>query len=120
MRRNGGWQAAGIEGEKAKGADADVPLRPAIDIHAMEGINEDLIAHIASLAREYRSNETLRKGGFENVEIKNQQLVYARYLDDDYTLVAFNLSDEPWETEITYRGDSHKISLRAYESIWCH
>ena len=110
----------GIEGEKAKGADADVPLRPAIDIHAMEGINEDLIAHIASLAREYRSNETLRRGGFENVEIKNQQLVYARYLDDNYTLVAFNLSDEPWETEITYRCDSHKISLGSHESTLIH
>ena len=110
----------GIEGEKAAGSGADVPLRPAIDIRAMEGINEDLIAHIAELAREYHRNKTLRFGEFENVEIRNQQLIYARYLDDAYTLVAFNLSEDPWETTITYHGDCHKISLGAYESTLIH
>ena len=110
----------GIEGEKSKGANADVPLRPAIDIHAMEGINEGLISHIADLTAEYHHNKTLRCGGFENVEIKNQQLVYARYSEDDYTLVALNLSDEPWETTVTYQGNTHHISLDAYESTLIH
>lgn len=110
----------GIEGEKSKGANADVPLRPAIDIHAMEGINEGLISHIADLTAEYHHNKTLRCGGFENVEIKNQQLVYARYSEDDYTLVALNLSDEPWETAVTYQGNTHHISLDAYESTLIH
>lgn len=110
----------GIEGEKSKGANADVPLRPAIDIHAMEGINEGLISHIADLTAEYHHNKTLRCGGFENVEIKNQQLVYARYSEDDYTLVALNLSDEPWETTVTYHGNTHHISLDAYESTLIH
>lgn len=110
----------GIEGEKTTGANADVPLRPAIDIHAMEGINQGLISHISALAKEYRTNKTLQCGGFENVEIKNQQLVFARYLENDYTLVAFNLSNEPWETSVTYRGNTHHISLDAYESILSH
>lgn len=106
----------GIMGEKGQGAEADWPLRPGLDIQKMKDENPELVAYIKELADLRRENEPLRHGGYENVEIRNQQLVFARYLEDSYTLAAFNLSDAPCTMQIHYRGDAYEVPLQPYES----
>lgn len=107
----------GIEGTKAQGADADVPLRPAIDIHEMKDVKPDLIAHISKLSSIYRESVALQFGEYENIEIRNLQLAYARCYQDKYAVVALNLSDEPSEFHFQYHGQQYDISLGAFENV---
>ncbi len=106
----------GIEGTKTQGANADIPLRPSIDIKEMSDVNPDLIAHISMLSSLYRKNVALRFGDYENIEIRNQQLVYARCYQDIQAVVALNLSDIPCEIHVSYRGRNFDISLGAFEN----
>lgn len=106
----------GIEGEKVKGPQADLPLRPAISISDMEGIGEELLRYISGLAKWYHESEVLRFGDYENVLIRNQQLVFARNYEGKTVLVALNLADEPCELKINYRGKETAFSLEAYEN----
>ncbi len=107
----------GIAGEKAKGTpNVDGPLRPRIDIESMKGINEELIGHIASLAHLYQTRPSIRKGTYENVDIKNLQLIYARSFEGETTLVGLNLSGEEVTLQGNYQGKPYKFELGPYES----
>ncbi len=107
----------GIEGAKDKSLpNQDMPLRPRIDIHSLEGINDELVDYIASLAHLYQSRPSIRLGTYENVDIKNKQLVFARAYEGEVTLVGLNLDSEPATLSGSYQGKPYHFELGPYES----
>ncbi len=107
----------GISGEKGKGAEADLPLRPAISVSEMQGFKDsELCNYISQLSEMYHAHPALRLGTYENIVIKNEQLVYARAYEDDLVLVALNLVDTPMTLNFNYQGKDYEISLDSFEN----
>ena len=103
----------GIEGDKNAG-QGDYALRPAIDIEKMS--NPELIDHIKSLAEIRKASEALKRGIYEEVQVKNETLVFARVLDDEYALVALNNTADEKKLVFDYRGQHYEIDLPPHGS----
>ena len=87
----------GIKGVKASGSD--VPLRPEFKIDEFKKCNIELNNFLIKLGKIRHDCEELKNGKFENIVIKNEQLVYSRYNDKSRTYILLNLSDEERELE---------------------
>ena len=87
-----------LKGERTKHSDA--PLRPCLDLKEMEALDQDLCAHLAALAKIRVAFPALREGQYENVVIKNQQLVFRRATDSQRVYVVLNL--EPQEVHVEF------------------
>ena len=105
-----------IAGDKNSG-DGDYALRPEIIIENMS--NPDLIDHIKTLA-EVRSNSVaLKQGTYEEIQVKNETLVFARVFQDEYVIVALNNTQEEKNLGFDYRGQHYNIVLEPHGSkIW--
>ena len=64
--------------EGARTRESDAPLRPCLELAEMTGRDQALCAHLSKLARIRAAFPALRYGDFENVVIKNEQLIYRR------------------------------------------
>ena len=87
-----------LKGERTKTSDA--PLRPHLELKEMEALDQSLCAHLAKLAAIRTAFPALRLGGYENVVIKNQQLVFRRATSEQRVYVALNL--EPQEVHVEF------------------
>lgn len=98
----------GIEGKKEKGSDKS--LRPTINLKEMLKQDQDIkeepteqtltfVEHIGKLAKIYEQYKVLQEGGFEQVVVRNQQLIFARNLGEERIYIALNLADTPIELE---------------------
>jgi len=103
----------GIEGDKKKG-DGDYALRPAIDIRKMS--NPDLIDHIKILADFRKDSKALQEGIYEEIQVKNETLVFARVCTDEYAIVALNNTSQEKNFAFDYRGSHFEFTLPAYGS----
>ena len=90
-----------LEGVRSK--TSDVALRPCLDLAEMEGRAPELCAHLAELARLRRELPALQYGDYENVMIKNEQLVFRRGTPDQRVYVALNLTEEEVHVEFPHR-----------------
>ena len=81
----------GIEGKRTWESDYD--LRPCLDLNNVPNANRQLCAHIGKLSRVRLALEALKYGKFENVNIRNEQLVFKRFTDNQTVFVLFNLTD---------------------------
>lgn len=106
----------GIEGKKGQGMDADLPLRPKLELAQMEGKNPELIAHLRELAKIRLGSDAVKKGSYEDVLIRNEQFVFARALEGEQVLTALNLSDHSEVLNFQYRGKDYEVELEAYSS----
>jgi len=79
-----------LEGKKQNGSDA--PLRPSLDLPALLSGDQTLCRHLSTLAKIRAAFPALRCGGYENVVIKNEQLVFRRATADQRIYVLLNLS----------------------------
>ncbi len=102
----------GIEGVKNVGDVGDYPLRPAIKISEMA--NEDLIEHIKKLSEVRRTQKALVYGDYEEVIVRNEQLVFARPLDSSYVLCALNCTQNTVHMSFNYRGDDFNFDLEPF------
>ena len=102
-----------IEGDKNAG-DGDYALRPEIDIKTMS--NPDLIDHIRLLADIRKSSTALKQGIYEEVQVRNETLVFARVYEDEYAIVALNNTSEKKPLSFDYRGLHYDIELEAHGS----
>ena len=98
----------GIEGEKANGSDA--AIRPCIDLKEMEGKEEELVAHIGNLAQIKKEQKALQFGLYEQVVVKNKQLVFARSYGDETVYVLLNLDDQ--DENISFRVKRNDRTLK--------
>ncbi len=103
----------GIEGDKNKG-DGDYALRPEIDPAKMS--NPDLLDHIKELAEVRKASNALKTGIYEEVQVKNETLVFARVCGDEYVIVALNNTADEKQLSFDYRGQHHDIVLPPHGS----
>ena len=98
-----------IEGKKEQGSDKS--LRPTLDLDEMLAKDQSLVEHISKLAAIRKQNVILQEGGYEQVVVRNQQLIFARVLDDKKVYVALNLQEEEMELEFKAMHDTGLVNL---------
>ena len=81
-----------VEGVRSKTSDA--VLRPCLELADMQARDQALCGHLAALARIRAAFPALQHGDFENVVIKNEQLIYRRATPEQRVYVALNLAEE--------------------------
>lgn len=82
-----------IEGMKERGSDW--VLRPCLDLKEMQSKDQSLVEHISQLAHLKQELEVLNNGIYEEIVVKNEQLVFARNNGKEIVYTALNLSDQP-------------------------
>jgi glycosidase len=102
-----------IEGDKKSG-DGDYALRPEIDPAKMH--NPDLIDHIKTLAEIRKNSNPLKQGVYEEVQVKNETLVFARVWNDEYVIVALNNTAEEKQMNFDFRGQHFDFVLEPHGS----
>ena len=90
----------GIKGEKGRGSDADLAIRPCIELEDVT--NDMLMNHIAMLGAVRESIPTVQSGSYAKLELKNQTFLFKREKDGDVVYVALNISDGDY----TFRFDT--------------
>jgi glycosidase len=105
-----------IEGDKNKG-DGDYALRPAINPRTMS--NPDLIDHIKTLIEVRKNSNAFKLGTYEEIQVRNETLVFARVYGDEYAIVALNNTAEKKPLSFDYRGQHFDVQLEPHGSkIW--
>ncbi len=89
-----------VEGKRTKWSDVD--LRPCLDLGEMENRDQALCGHLARLARLRAAFPALRVGDYENVVIKNEQLVFRRATPDQRVYVLLNLAGQAASLEFPH------------------
>ena len=84
----------------ARSKTSDVVLRPHLELKEMMELDQSLCAHLAKLAAIRSAFPALRLGRYENVVIKNHQLVFRRSTDSQRVYVVLNL--EPQEVHVEF------------------
>lgn len=92
----------GIKGERSNASDA--ALRPSLELGAVPEANEELSKHIALLGELRQSLPALQVGEYENIVVRNEQLVYKRVCASQTVYVAFNLADQNSDVSINIGG----------------
>lgn len=83
----------GIYGEKGKGADADLAIRPCLDLDNIHNRNDKLMLHISELGGLRLSVPALQSGSYAKMELKNQTFLFKRELNGETVYIALNISD---------------------------
>lgn len=94
-----------LPGVKANGSDA--PLRPCLELNSIPAKNEKLSRHIGKLAALRKELPALQTGSYEQVVVKNEQLVYKRRQDGQTVYVALNLADS--ECRLDFGMDGGRV-----------
>lgn len=95
----------GIQGVKQNNSDA--PLRPCLELGKIPDANEALAAHIGKLAALRKELLPLQTGEYEQVIVKNEQLIFKRSKDGQNVYVALNLGGE--EFRLDFGMDGSKV-----------
>lgn len=83
----------GIYGAKGHGADADLPLRPCLDLDNIPDMNDKLMLHISELGAIRLSLPAVQSGSYAKIELKNQTFLFKRELNGETVYFALNISD---------------------------
>ncbi|MCI9272502.1 MAG: DUF1653 domain-containing protein [Clostridiales bacterium] len=97
----------GLSGVKQNGSDA--PLRPCLELSTIPSPNQKLSAHIGRLAALRKQLPALQTGAYEQVVVKNEQLVYKRVKEGQTVYVALNLADQ--EFRLDFGMDATKVLM---------
>lgn len=91
------WGVAGV-----KQAGDDRPLRPQLPTPAdmQDAPHPDLAAIIARFAHIRRESRALRRGAYRQVFVAHEQFAFARFIDDEYVVVAVNAAETPAELKL--------------------
>ncbi|MGN0690047.1 MAG: DUF1653 domain-containing protein [Oscillospiraceae bacterium] len=92
----------GIKGERTSASDT--VLRPSLELDNIPDADMSLFEHIKSLGKIHSELVALQVGEFENVVIRNEQLVYKRTCSAGTVYVALNLADHDAEVGFNMRG----------------
>ena len=78
----------GIKGQK-NNVDYDAPLRPCVNVGDIQ--KNDLYRHVCKLGAVRRTFKALKYGSYQNVVIRNEQLVFKRQFEGETVYIALNL-----------------------------
>lgn len=87
-----------LEGVKQNNSDA--PLRPCLDLTELSSGSNDLVHHISQLGRIHSKLKAFHGTGFENMIIRNNQLVYKRFEEDMTVYCMLNLDCTPYTVTV--------------------
>jgi glycosidase len=120
----------GIKG--VKGKRTDLPLRPELELEKINEGNNKLFEFIKKLGKIRHESEALKYGTYEQVVVKNEQLIFSRTSENDKVYILLNLSDKecyldfelPFtksidlldENEAIINGGKVKIAVPAFSS----
>ena len=83
----------GIYGAKGHGAEADMPVRPCLDLNNIPDRNDELMKHISALGAVRLSSPALQSGGYSKMELQNQTFSFKREKDGEEVYILLNISD---------------------------
>ena len=83
----------GIKGAKGHGADADVAIRPCLELDDIRGRDDILFDHICKLGAIRSELPALQSGSYKKLDLKNQTFLYQREKDGQIVYIALNVSD---------------------------
>lgn len=89
----------GLKGMKHDGSDAD--LRPCLSLSDFD-VNQPLYHHICTLAKLRKQHSVLQNGSYEQVCVRNEQLIYCRRGEPETIYIALNLANK--EAIMTIEG----------------
>ena len=102
----------GIKGAKGHGADADLAIRPCLELDDISGRDDKLVAHISALGAIRKELPAIQTGSFKKLELRNQTFLYQREKDGQTVYVALNISDGDYTFHINtgYSSLADRIS----------
>lgn len=108
----------GIKGAKGRGADADLAIRPYLDLSDIPGRDDKLFEHICSLGAIRSDLKALQTGKYYKVELKNRTFLYKRELPDQTVYIALNISDGDYtfNFDTPYKKIADRLSGRSFEA----
>ncbi len=83
----------GIYGAKGHGAEADMPVRPCLDLDNIPDRNDELLKHISALGAIRLSTPAIQSGGYSKMELRNQTFSFKREKDGEEVYILLNVSD---------------------------
>ena len=83
----------GIYGAKGHGAEADLPVRPCLDLNNIPDRNDELLKHISALGAIRLSSPAIQTGGYSKMELRNQTFSFKREKDGEEVYILLNVSD---------------------------
>ncbi|MBQ3162723.1 MAG: DUF1653 domain-containing protein [Oscillospiraceae bacterium] len=83
----------GIYGAKGHGAEADLPVRPCLDLNNIPDRNDELLKHISALGAIRLSTPAIQSGGYSKMELRNQTFSFKREKDGEEVYILLNVSD---------------------------
>lgn len=96
----------GIRGTKGRGADADMAIRPCLELDDIPGRDDRLLAHISALGAIRNELSAIQSGSYKKLELKNQTFLYQREKDGQVVYIALNISDGDYTFNIQTGGKS--------------
>ena len=83
----------GIYGAKGHGAEADMPVRPCLDLDNIPDRNDELLKHISALGAIRLSTPAIQSGGYSKMELRNHTFSFKREKDGEEVYILLNVSD---------------------------
>lgn len=83
----------GIYGAKGQGAEADLPVRPCLDLNNIPDRNDELLKHISALGAIRLSTPAIQTGSYSKMELRNQTFSFKREKDGEEVYILLNVSD---------------------------
>ena len=99
----------GIEGKKVKGTDKS--LRPELNLEQMLQLDQGLVKHIHKLSEIRKQYAALQEGNYEQIVVRNQQLIFARNLGEEIVYTVLNLQDEAEWLEFKEKSSQSLINV---------
>ena len=93
-----------IEGTRTR--ESDSMLRPCLELDSPLIRTEALIPHIGKLSALRKKFHALCNGKYENVVIRNEQLIYKRFTDNQTIVIALNVNDSEYWIDFGISGGS--------------
>ena len=97
---------------------SDQALRPCLELGCTTDDGKGLEEYLCKLGKARRALKPLQYGDFENIIIKNEQLVYARRMEGQTIYIALNLADSAQQVDFRIdEGFSHLTDVLTGESF---
>lgn len=103
----------GIEGVKENGSDAN--LRPELNLATLT--ENELTEHIKKLGIVRKNSDALKYGDFEQVIIKNEQLVYKRCSENQIAYVILNVGEQDFYANFNINSNKKLKEVLGEEEI---
>lgn len=97
-----------IEGGKRHG---DHELRPCLELNEMLQRDQGLNDYINKLIRIRKAYEPLKQGGYEQVLVRNEQLIFARAFGEERIYIALNLASNACTLDFGVRAGSEWVNI---------